>query len=401
MPVQEKRIEGSGEMKVILDVPQFVERPLGMQVYTEHVIKEILKSSPADWRFSIQTVGWRGRHSHSTRMRQVVDSSKAESRCVPVPLRFYEKFVKLDVANIAAHLYHADVIHSFGWRMLPKTRAPVVVTIQDVIPIRLLEGDHQFIERTKAILGSLIKQAAAIITISDFSRREIAEVFGISESRIDVIPDGVDLRRYKPITPEAEADGVASLMKLGITRPYFLHKGGSTKRKNKPNLIRAFDRFKKEHKTDHQLVLAGGDSLDDESSQALADCAHARDVLNVGYVTADDSVRLLQLAQALVFPSTYEGFGLPPLEAMACGVPVAMSNVSSLPEVGGEAAVYFDPYSPEEIADALWRISTDNALRVKCVKSGLARSQAMTWERNARSTIDIYNRVCRPSVCSI
>jgi glycosyltransferase involved in cell wall biosynthesis len=386
-------------MKVVFDVPQFVERPLGMQVYTEHVIKEILQSSPADWRFSIQTVGWRGRHSHSERMRQVVNSHKAVSSCVPVPLRFYEKFVRMDFANIAAHLYHADIVHSFGWRTLPKTKAPVVVTIQDVIPIRLLEGDRQFIERTKAILSSLVKQAAAIITISKFSRQEIADVFGISESLIDVIPDGVDLRRYKPITPE-ERSG-SSLEKLGVTRPYFLHKGGSTKRKNKPNLIRAFDLFKQEHKTNHQLVLAGGDSLDDESTQVLAQCTHARDVLNVGYVSAEDSVKLLQLAEALVFPSTYEGFGLPPLEAMACGVPVAMSNISSLPEVGGDAAVYFDPYKPEEIAEALRQLTWDRELRDKCIASGLERSRTMTWERNAKSTIDVYNRVCRQTVSMI
>ena len=388
-------------MKVIFDVPQFVKNPLGMQVYTEHVIREILESAPPDWRFDVQTVGWRGAGCHAARVRDLDRANKVLKHRIPVPLRFYERFLRMDIANLAGYLFNADIVHSFGWRVLPKTKAPIVVTIQDVIPLKLHEGSSEFIERVRLILSALIKQSAAIITISQFSRNEIADVFNIESTKIEVIPDGVDLQRYQPISSEAREDGISCLAQHGIRQPYLLHKGGNTKRKNKANLIRAFDLFKRQHRTEHLLILAGCDVLDDEAKNALATSSYSKDILNVGYVSADDSVKLLQLAQMLVFPSTYEGFGLPPLEAMACGVPVAMSNTSSLPEVGGNAAVYFDPYDVEAMAEAIWQLTTDDVLRTKCVQSGLQRSQTMTWQQNARSTIDVYNQVrlhCPPRI---
>jgi glycosyltransferase involved in cell wall biosynthesis len=245
-------------------------------------------------------------------------------------------------------------------------------------------------------LRYLTQRAAAVITISEFSRREIAEVLDVDPERIHVIPNGVDRSRYYPIEEHEIAGARQLLSNLGVQSPYIIHFGGAAERKNVDRLIKSFAALKKTTKLPHQLIIAGqipSQHLCDE----IARSGVAESIKCVGYLDGRSATLLLKLADLLVFPSTYEGFGLPPLEAMACAVPIALSTAASLPEVGGDACVYFDPYSIEEMTDAMARLITDSGLRRSCIDLGLAQSERFCWKKNAQSTLALYAQVLKGS----
>lgn len=378
-------------MRLLFDIPRLSERPLGMQVYIEHVLEAILESAPPKWQFNVHTMGLRGMDSHRQRLQTIDRHSRAKRSELLLPQRMYEYLLDTQACRLLRNLFPADIIHSFGWRKLPPSKARLVLTIQDVIPIRLSEGDPQFVERIRTILTQLARRADKIITISEFSKSEIIDILGAQPEKIDVIPDGVDRDWFKPLAESEVTRAKDCLTRLCIPSPYLLHIGGAAKRKNRINLIKAFEILKERYKVPHSLVFAGS-ALDSECTQLVAAAGCKDQILSIGYLTRTDALHVLQQADALVFPSTYEGFGLPPLEAMSCNVPVAMSNAASLPEVGGSAAVYFDPHSPEEMSAAVWQIVSRPEVRRTCIDAGVARSREFTWQNNAARTIAIYKK---------
>jgi len=385
-------------MKVLFDIPRLQQSPLGMQVYIEHVIGGILDQAPSDWHFSLQTMGLRSLQSHRQRLQLIDIEHRVRSNHLLLPQTIFEKALQFGLSAPLRCLFDVDLVHSFGCRQLPKMKSKaLVVAIQDVIPIKLREGPPQFIQHVHATLASLIQQADAIVTISDCSKGDIVEVFGVDPNKIEVIADGVDTDHFRPIQEAEQETARECLARHRVKQPYFLHVGGNPPRKNRPNLIRAFDLLKSQRQLPHHLVLAGAATLDDESRRCIEASSFRDDIINLGYISTADALMILQQAHALVFPSTYEGFGLPPLEAMSCGVPVALSNASALPEVGGNAAVYFDPTNVEEISDAMWQLTADSALRAHCIQSGLARSRKMTWTKNAQQTLSVYRNLCGSS----
>jgi glycosyltransferase involved in cell wall biosynthesis len=157
-------------------------------------------------------------------------------------------------------------------------------------------------------------------------------------------------------------------------------------------LIVAYDLFRHRLKTRHKLVLAGSSELSADVGAAAARSQFRDDIVVTGYLSRPDLAHVFRHADVLIFPSLYEGFGLPPLESMASGVPVAMSRAASLPEVGGDAAIYFDPYDVEGMCDALGQLISDGLLRSQCIQRGLKRARGFTWRRCAVSTLELYEQ---------
>lgn len=232
------------------------------------------------------------------------------------------------------------------------------------------------------IAGRLLRRAAAVITVSQYSAGRISETFEVPHERIHVVPNGVDHERFRPGTADERSSARA---RFSDGRPYVLFAGGRTPRKNLPRLLEAVADARRTANVD--LVLAGPAGTADATGRSAA---HPW-IHRVGHI-ADELVPLLmQGAECLAFPSLEEGFGLPVLEAMACGTPVVTSKASSLPEVAGGHAALVDPMDVASIAAGLELVVTEPpAARAARIAAALEHARGYTWERAAALTLDVY-----------
>lgn len=302
---------------------------------------------------------------------------RAASTYLPIP---YKHFFGRD----------ADVTHFFNYIAPPGVHGKTVITVHDMVYKAFPETVRG---RTKWMLISGLKpsmnRADIIVTDSEFSKSEILKYFPKYEKKIRVVPCGVDLEKFKPCdTPERIPEVKSS---LGINGEYFLYLGTIEPRKNLERLISAYHILTQRIQDAPKLVLAGGKGwLYDSIFQRVSDLKLADKVLFTKYIPSEDMNPLMCGALAFVFPSIYEGFGMPPLEAMACGVPVLASNAASLPEVTGDCGVICDAYSEESIADGLYTLYNDTALRAELSIRGRKRAEGFSWERSAEILYKAY-----------
>jgi glycosyltransferase involved in cell wall biosynthesis len=224
------------------------------------------------------------------------------------------------------------------------------------------------------------KKAVRIATVSEFSKQDIIEQYGKDPQQIDVVYDGAN-ELYNPLSPE-----MISLTRQKYTSglPYFIFIGSLHPRKNLVNLFKAFDLFRKDHDSDIKLLIVGARKWwTKEIGNALKEMQFANDVVFSGRLNAEELVQVLGASLALTYVSYFEGFGIPIVEAFRCGVPVITSNVTSMPEVAGDAALLVDPFKPESIAGAMKKLDEDAALRNDLIRKGTARKNEFTWQRTA------------------
>lgn len=270
-------------------------------------------------------------------------------------------------APIRRRLDTADAVHYALTVVLPETRAPYAVTLQDVLHHDLPQLFPR-LERLyrRAAYDRAARRARLVIVPTAFTRDRLVELLGLDPGRIRVVPLGIDHERF---TPAQES-----------RRPFVVYPARPWPHKNHPRLLEAFALVRRE-RPELELVLTGGG----HGSGPYPPGVSVR-----GLVSHEELVELYRRASALVFPSLYEGFGTPPLEAMACGCPVACSNAGSLPEVVGDAARLFDPTSPEEIAAAVLDVLDRPA---EWAERGLARAAAFTWDQAAAGHDAVYREL--------
>ncbi len=228
-----------------------------------------------------------------------------------------------------------------------------------------------------------------IITVSEFSKSEIVSGYNIRPDKISVVYNGIT-NSYQPISDEKKRE---TRLKYTSGKPYLLYLGAIHPRKNILTLINGFNQFKAERKTDVQLVIAGRTAWQtEEVTNAITQSPWKQDIKLPGYVATAEAVALVGSAEAMVYPSLYEGFGLPLLEAMACGVAVICSNVSSLPEVAGNAALLFDPHRSDELAQQMIRICNDSHLKNELITLGHVRTKDFSWDKAAAETYAVLER---------
>ncbi|MFN8239688.1 MAG: glycosyltransferase family 1 protein [Bacteroidales bacterium] len=222
--------------------------------------------------------------------------------------------------------------------------------------------------------------ATRIITVSEFCRHDIATYYNIDPTRIDVAWNGVS-EYFSPGTEES-VSSFRETLTGGI--PYFLFVSNFSPRKNIPGLIRAYNLFRENTGNRHKLVLLGGRLfLNSETDRLLEASPWKKDIIMPGPVLHRDLQSYYSAAEALVFPAWFEGFGIPAAESMRCGTPVILSDTSSLPEVGGEAALYSDPADPRAICENMTRLAGDRELRATLSVKGIQQSMKFTWENTA------------------
>ena len=282
-----------------------------------------------------------------------------------------------------------DVLHSTTFCCPPVHMGKLVVTIYDVSVLHYPEL-HTEMNRVHCLKGTweTAVHADRIIAISQHTKKDLVEYFNVQEDRIAVIP--LAARDEFHPRPRTEAQAFVA-RRWGLNQPYLLSVGTIEPRKNLRRLINVYCGLPEEIRNDYQLIIAGGEGwLSTDIYQSIVEMGAESSIRFLGYVPASDLPWLYGGATCFVYPSLYEGFGLPALEAMACGIPLITSNTSSLPEVAGEAALFIDPLSEEELRSAIIKVVSDPTLRQKMSEQGLDQAKQFSWEQVARDTLQVY-----------
>jgi alpha-1,3-rhamnosyl/mannosyltransferase len=285
-----------------------------------------------------------------------------------------------------------DVIHAPYFLRPYRAPAPVVLTVYDLIPL-VLPQDYSRRERFIFRVGMRLslRTARLALAISQATADDFVHVFGTARSRLRVTP----LAPGAAFRPQSQQAIDATRQRLHLDGEYVLYLGSNKPHKNLSSLTDAWAQIAAGH-PDVTLAIAGHwDPRFPQAREEVAAAGLERRVRFVGSVAPDDLPALYSGARLFCFPSLYEGFGLPVLEAMACGTPVVCSDASSLPEVAGDAALLVDPHDAEALAAALHRVLSDAALRDDLAERSLARAGAFSWARTARQTLRAYREVAR------
>ncbi|HHY54446.1 MAG TPA: glycosyltransferase family 4 protein [Chloroflexi bacterium] len=319
--------------------------------------------------------------SHSLRLGQIAwRLSVLASQMTRQPYRPVAGLVK----GQAPLLYHATE------HLLPYLTTPTVLTVHDLIFERYPEHHtRRNVWFLKVGMRLFTRAATAIIAVSEHTRRDLIDLYGTAPEKVHVIYEGVD-----PVFRPAPADEVAHVAAAySPDRPYLLMVGTLEPRKNHAAALHALAQLKREG-LPHRLVIAGGQGWLFEPIRRLVDeLGLTQDVVFAGYVPAAELPPLYTGAACVLLPSLYEGFGFPALEAMACGAPVVCSDVSSLPEVTGAAALHIPPHDPAALAAAVRLVVTQPTLAAALRQQGLIRAARFRWETAAAETAALYRRV--------
>jgi glycosyltransferase involved in cell wall biosynthesis len=304
----------------------------------------------------------------------LLDAVWARGMAWPLPRRFWQ----------GLDLFLSTCLVTPHW---PKGR--VVSIVYDMIPSRLpnLFPDHAAFEQR---LAQVVERSDAVIAISECSRRDLVELLGVDEARIRVIYPGRDAM-FRP----SETDAVAECRKrYGIETPYFLYIGSLGPHKNVATMLRAFERFRAAG-GEERLVLAGGHRWGGKVLELLEQSPARDAVILPGFVPDADLPHLYSGANGFLFPSFYEGFGFPVLEAMACGAPVITTSGGALPEVAGEAGIIVDPHDDQAMADAMMRLSREKEFRGELREAGFKQAERFSWRQSAEQLSALLHEVGR------
>jgi glycosyltransferase involved in cell wall biosynthesis len=302
----------------------------------------------------------------------------------------YDRLWRFGGAGLSASRAHADVMFIPTSATLPIGPVPAVCTIHDVTPISMPSHSAPVSAMQRVLLKGCARFSRTIITSSECSKKDIVTHLGVPEEKVVVIHDGCDQSLFNADPPDMTTF-TALRARLGINKSYLLHHGTIQPRKNLKRLIAAFRLMLAENTDlDFDLVLAGRRGwTSDEIISAAAESNGRGRVFLPGILDDGDLALLIKGATLAVVPSLYEGFSLPMVEAMACGVPTVASKTSCLPEISGNALAYFDPLSCEEMAACMQTVLRSSELQIRLRQNGIARASEFTWERCARQTLDV------------
>lgn len=376
-------------MRIGVDAsPLLTDRPGGIEVYLAELVTRMPRLSRGhEFRLCFnynrprhrQTVEHFCRHGAQARVCRIPPQ-------IMWPMHWY---LGLPVDWIYGRV---DVMFYASFVALPQKRGRKVITAHDLIPLthpEFCEPHH--VQEFQARVPSSLRGADAVIVVSAYTGAVVQERFGLPADRIHCIPNGVHEKFCPPEDPEAAA---AATARYGIRSPYLLFVGTLEPRKNLVRLVEAFGRAARGAVRAHTLVLAGQPFWGDAALRAaIARLEAGVRVLLPGYVATDDLPALYGAATAFLFPSLVEGFGIPALEAMACGCPVLTSATPALREVVGDAALVVDPYDVDAMAEGIRRLVEEQDLRDTLRSRGFHRAKEFSWDRTAAETLAVLEAV--------
>ncbi|WP_333859642.1 glycosyltransferase family 4 protein [Clostridium sp.] len=267
-----------------------------------------------------------------------------------------------------------------------------IITLHDVIPYRMPETvSNRYLKIFSEYIPKIVPLCDGIITVSNFSKKDIVKSFNFPEDKIYVTHLASE-EIYKPM--DKRISNYVAKKYYSITEDYVLYVGGFSPRKNILGLIDSFNKLITLYKKPLSLVIAGKRGESYTTYKKHSEKLNISDkVLFPGFISIEHLPYIYNAAKLFVYPSFYEGFGLPPIEAMACGIPVITSNNTSLPEVVGKGALLIDPLNRDDLCEAMLKVLSDNNLKNKLICSGLKRASELNWKKTIRNTINIYNKI--------
>ena len=346
----------------------------GVGTYTYELVRRLQSGGGLEFRGNV--FNFLGRNDNRRAFNGI---SLPITECRAFPYGVYRRIWHAVPLPYSALFPPAELTLFFSYIVPPRIDGKTVTTVYDLTHLRFPETmERSNYDHIRKNLAYSIERSTRIITISDFVRQELRELLDVPEERVCVIPCAPSF------SPET-ASFAETAAKYGISKPYILFVGTIEPRKNLTRLLKAFDRLKREAGLPHQLVLAGGSGWKNrEIYETAAALTCAEDVVFTGFVSAAEKNALYENASVFVFPSLYEGFGIPPLEAMHFGCPVVTSRAASLPEVVGDAAVLADPMSELSIAEGIFRVLRDEPCRAALIADGYRQEQKFTWDISAQ-----------------
>jgi len=290
-----------------------------------------------------------------------------------------------------------DLVFSPHFNLLPKLTVPRVITFHDLSFLhypQFFSGQQRLWHRLQNY-HKQAKEAEHIIAVSEFTKADLINLLGIPSEKITVIYSGINPSFKKLAASDPQLTNYQLTNKL--TNPFFLYLGSIEPRKNLQLLVRAFSELKSDDKfKDYELVLAGKAGFQSgEIFKLIDDSSASSDIRVLGAVADSDRVYLYNLARAFVFPSWFEGFGFPPIEAQACGTPVIASGRTSLPEILADSALYIDPWNVSRLAEQMKTIENDESLRSRIISSGMANSERFNWQSTALQTLKVFGKYAK------
>ncbi|MBU4420989.1 MAG: glycosyltransferase family 4 protein [Proteobacteria bacterium] len=386
-------------MKIAIDAIPFMTPKTGVGYYTYNLISEFLKIAPQNSYYLCDVLI--GRIFYNMYRLEDVSSLNyfsnyfANISKMPFPFNgliwaLLSQHAKATGKTAKIKLEDADIFFGTNFRGIFKETLKTVITIHDMAHEYYPEATSKRIFNYLKKLQRSAEKADLIIADSENTKKDVEKILNIPNEKIKVIYLGVD-PIFRPINDKDVLDPIRR--KYNIYEKFILYVGAIQPRKNIATLIRAYSMLCKEQNFEHKLVIAGGVGWKNKNIRPLIEELKLKDkIIFTGYISEHDLPAIYNLSDAFVFPSLYEGFGLPVLEAMACGVTVVTSNVSSLPEVAGDAALLINPHSIEDLADGIRRILHDEGLRKKNIAKGLEQAKLFTWEKCARETLDVFSQ---------
>jgi glycosyltransferase involved in cell wall biosynthesis len=373
------------KMRIAIDARIAHYTGAGIGQYAVHLAQALARQDTANQYLLLQS-----RKDH----RSLVDEPHVQRRGIWTPSHHrWEQELLAAEFNLrpGVRRLHIDLLHSTDF--IPPLRLRSFKSVITVHDLAFLRWPHFLTEDSARYYGQVdaaVARADHIIAVSESTKNDLVKLLGAPRDKITVVYEAAD-PIYRPM-PRAEA--LASMRsKYPLPDEFILFVSTIEPRKNISTLLQAYRRLLDSYKVNAGLVLAGATGwLAEQVFDTVEQLDLQRHVTFLGRVQNGDLVYLYNLARCLAHPAYYEGFGLTPLEAMACGTPVVASNVSSLPEVVGDAALLIDPNNEEELAVALHRLLSDDALHAALRDKGLARARTFTWERAAEETLAVYRR---------
>lgn len=362
-------------LRVVLDATPLLGNPTGIGVFTQALMESLADTG----NIEIAAFAMTGRNLRA--LQSVLpDDVQHNSRPMPAALltRAWQRF---DFPKLDQWMRADNLVHGTNFVVPPTRAAAQLVTVHDLTSVRYPELCTAASRRYPALVRAAAKRGAHVHTLSHSAASDVEEFLDVPPDRIHVIPPGLDNAAASNITTVTPSN------------PYIFAIGTIEPRKNYPTLVRAFD-IVADTDPDIELLIAGERGWGADAFDVAVDKAkHKQRIRVLGRISADQYDGLLRGARVLAFPSLYEGFGYPPLEAMRAGVPVVASNVASLPEVTAEAAVLVDARNPDALADALEQVLNDTNLREDLVKRGNARVSSLRWDEAASKFVALYKEL--------
>ncbi|BAY40813.1 group 1 glycosyl transferase [Nostoc sp. NIES-2111] len=381
-------------LKIVVDATPVEPKPSGVGFYVANLIDALDKLQPVE-NFQLGIVYQPGLKKWLKRDFSVPENLKRYTKkfLMPLPVRISDLLINLEfrpsLSYFEKYFGTPDILHGTNYSVYPCNKSSKVMNIYDLTFIKYPNYTDSVVKTYTAKVKHCLKWTDLILTISESSKRDIIEYLQVEPKKVYVTP--LASRYYPNYLSTDTIEELEKNLKYDFSKPYLLFVSTIEPRKNINSIVTAFNLLKKKSKIEHQLVLIGKKGWSYKPIfAAIENSPWKSEIFHLDYLSDELVALFYARADVFVYPSHYEGFGLPVLEAMTLGAPVIASNTSSIPEVTGDAAILIDPGEPVQLAETILKVISDTQLRQELIFKGKERAKLFSWERTAKETLSAY-----------